>query len=265
MAVVITVFIFLLCLIVTLVASEVLVHGLTVLGMKFTMTEGFIGLLAALGADSPEITTAIVSLFVGAADVGQDVVLGSNLFNLAMLLGLSALLAGQVRIRRQGLLLDGSVGIAALLIVAALLLGLITPIAVLVLLAVLLIPYVFLVGLHPRHIDHLPLPDGLAHLLARAARQIHQDITGPQKSTGSWIPVILVPGALLVMIVACIGLVETALVLTQTWHLSRAFVGVGILAALTSIPNAYTTTHLALRGRGAAVVSATVNSNTVIW
>lgn len=36
-----------------------------------------------------------------------------------------------------------------------------------------------------------------------------------------------------------------------------------ILAALTSLPNAYTAAHLARRGRGAAVVSATVNSNTI--
>src|SRR5207249_781577 len=33
--------------------------------------------------------------------------------------------------------------------------------------------------------------------------------------------------------------------------------------SLTSLPNAYTAAHLARRGRGTAVVSATVNSNTI--
>jgi len=36
-----------------------------------------------------------------------------------------------------------------------------------------------------------------------------------------------------------------------------------ILASLISFPNAYTAAHLARRERGAAVVSATVNSDTI--
>ena len=123
----IAVFVFLVCLIATLVSSEVLVRGLTVLGSKLHLTEGFLGLLMALGADAPEITSAIAALLAGAADLGQGIVLGSNLFNLAMLLGLSAVLAGQIRIRRQGLLLDGTAALFTLLVVAAMLLGLLPP------------------------------------------------------------------------------------------------------------------------------------------
>ena len=133
MSVGIAVFVFLACLIATLVSSEVLVRGLTVLGTKLTLTEGFLGLLTALGADTPEIAAAIASLLVGAADLGRGVVLGSNLFNLAMLLGLSAVLAGRVRMRRQGLLLDGAVALITLLVVAALLLGLLAPVLALLL------------------------------------------------------------------------------------------------------------------------------------
>src|SRR5205823_3300796 len=134
MSVGIAVFVFLACLIATLVSSEVLVRGLTVLGTKLTLTEGFLGLLSALGADAPEIASAIAALLAGAADVGRGVVLGSNLFNLAMLLGLSAVLAGRVRMRRQGLLLDGAVALITLLVVAALLLGLLAPVLALLLL-----------------------------------------------------------------------------------------------------------------------------------
>lgn len=49
----------------------------------------------------------------------------------------------------------------------------------------------------------------------------------------------------------------------EGWNLPRALVGGVILASLTSIPNAYTAVHLAHRERGTAVVSATVNSNTL--
>src|SRR6266704_201514 len=175
MSVGMAVLVFIACLITTLVSSEALVRGLVVLGTKLKLTEGFLGLLTALGADAPEIASAIASLFAGAADLGRGVVLGSNIFNLAILLGLSAVITGQVRMRRQGLMLDGTVALFTLLVVAALLLGLLAPALAMVLLAVLLIPYVVLVGLRPRQVDHLPLPDGLAHLLAVAARQIHEE------------------------------------------------------------------------------------------
>ncbi len=39
--------------------------------------------------------------------------------------------------------------------------------------------------------------------------------------------------------------------------------GTVVLAALTSLPNAYAAARLALQGRGAAVVSETLNSNTI--
>jgi cation:H+ antiporter len=263
MSVGVAMFVFLACLIATLVSSEVLVRGLSVLGTKLTLTEGFLGLLTALGADAPEIASAIAALLAGAADLGRNVVLGSNLFNLAMLLGLSAVLAGRVRIRRQGLLLDGAVALITLLLVAALLLGLLAPVQVIVLLAVLLIPYVVLMGLHPRQVGRLPLPDGLARLLAVAASQVHGEHKDQQETAGSWLPVLLVPLSLLVIVLTSVGLVQAALALAQGWHLSHALAGGVILASLTSLPNAYTAAHLARRERGAAVVSATVNSNTI--
>ncbi len=259
----VAVLVFLACLIATLVSSEVLVRGLTVLGAKLTLTEGFLGMLTALGADAPEIASAIAALLAGAADLGRGVVLGSNLFNLAMLLGLSAVLAGRVRIRRQGLLLDGAVALFTLLVVAALLLGLLAPVLVMVLLAVLLIPYVVLVGLHPRQVDRLPLPDGLARRLSVAASQVHGEHKDQQETVGSWLPVLLAPLSLFVIVLASVWLVQAALALAHVWHLPHALVGGVILASLTSLPNAYTAAHLARRERGAAVVSATVNSNTI--
>lgn len=255
--------VFFMCLCATLISSEFLVRGLTVLGAKLHWTDGFLGLLTALGADSPEIAAAIAALFAGAADLGRGVVLGSNLFNLAMLLGLSAVLAGRVRIRRQGLTLDGTMALLTLLIVAALLLGFLAPLLAIMLLAILFIPYGMLVGLRPRHVDRLSLPGGLAHLLSKAASQVHEEETEPQQAEESWLPIWLAPCALLVIVIASVWLVQAALILAERWNLPHALVGGVVLASLTSIPNAYTAVHLAHRGRGAAVVSATVNSNTL--
>lgn len=54
--------VFIICLIAMLAASEVLVRGLVRLGVKLRLTEGLLGLLTALGADAPEISSAIASL-----------------------------------------------------------------------------------------------------------------------------------------------------------------------------------------------------------
>ena len=43
----------------------------------------------------------------------------------------------------------------------------------------------------------------------------------------------------------------------------RSLVGVLVLAPLTSIPNAFTAARLGLAGRGGALVSETLNSNTI--
>src|SRR4029077_17240276 len=98
----------------TLGASELLARGLTRLGTKVGLSEGLLGLLAALGADSPELSSAVVAILAGAGTVGAGVVVGSHLFNLAALLGLSAIVAGGVRIRRGPLLLDAAVGVFVL-------------------------------------------------------------------------------------------------------------------------------------------------------
>jgi len=58
-------------------------------------------------------------------------------------------------------------------------------------------------------------------------------------------------------------MVNSALVLGDHWHLSRIFLGAVALAAITSLPNAYAATRIALSGNGTAVVSLAFNSNTL--
>ncbi len=81
----------------------------------------------ALGADSPEISSAIVALLSNQRDLGVGIVLGSNLFNLAALLGLGAVIAGEVSASSAGTILDGAVAIAITLIAGALLGGIAGP------------------------------------------------------------------------------------------------------------------------------------------
>ena len=109
---------------VSLAASWLLVSRLERLGERAGFSEAWLGLVAALAADAPEITSAVTALARGQASVGAGVVIGSNVFNLAALLGLAAVVAGGIGFHRRVVLLAGLPGawVAAvcLLTVAAL-------------------------------------------------------------------------------------------------------------------------------------------------
>ena len=94
----------------SLAASWQLVVRLERLGERAGLSEAALGLLAALAADALEITASATALAQGHASVGAGST-GSNVFNLAALLGLSALAAGRVRFHRRVILLGGVPGI----------------------------------------------------------------------------------------------------------------------------------------------------------
>ena len=105
----------------SLCASAVLVVRLERVGARLGLSEALLGLVAALAADTPEVTSAVTALAHGQHDVGTGVVLGSNVFNLAALIGLGAVVAGGIKLHRRVVLFEGTVAlwIAALSIAAA--------------------------------------------------------------------------------------------------------------------------------------------------
>ena len=244
-------------------ASELLVRGFGRLGTNVGLAAGLVGLLTALGADAPEISSAITALASGAKDVGLGVILGSNLFNLAALLGLSAVVAGRVSFRRILLVLDGSVAFWATLVIGLLLLVPLAPLAALVLLLGAFLFYVFLLAAEPHRVEHLFLPRTMRHRLAAAARVIHGELKRSERLQDLWGPVWWIVPSIAAIVAGSIAMVNGALVLGDHWHLSRVFLGAVALAAITSLPNAYAATRMALSGNGTAVVSLAFNSNTL--
>jgi cation:H+ antiporter len=255
--------VFVVGLVVSLGASEFLVRGFVRLGTNVGLAAGLVGLLTALGADAPEISSAITALLSGAKDVGLGVILGSNLFNLAALLGFSAVVAGRVSFRRILLALDGAVALWATMVVGAMLLLGLAPVVALVLVLAVFLFYLFLLAAEPHRVDHLPLPRHTRHWLAAAARVIHGDLERTALARDSWGPVWWVVPSIAAIVAGSFAMVSGALVLGDHWHLSRIFLGAVALAAITSLPNAYAATRIALSGNGAAVVSLAFNSNTL--
>lgn len=260
------------CLGIMLSATDRLARELDHLGVRLHFSDGLLGLLTALGADAPEIASAIVALQAGHHDIGLGVILGSNLFNLAALLGLGAVLAGRVSVKRASLVLDGGVGLLVTALTALLLLQLIPPLLCALLLAALLIPYVVALALSPTHFARLPIPSRWSARLAGAVRTLDREaaqdprigpVTPAAASRPLWVaPVFLIPAAALI-VGGSVGVVQSAVTLASAWSIPSPIVGTLLLAGLTSLPNAYAAARLARHGRAAALVSETFNSNTI--
>jgi hypothetical protein len=100
----------------TVASSVVLARELDRIGERLGFSEALLGIITALGADAPEIASAVAAIVAGHEDTGVGVVVGSNVFNIAGLLGVSALIAGPVRIHTHGLALTGGVAVAVAVI-----------------------------------------------------------------------------------------------------------------------------------------------------
>jgi cation:H+ antiporter len=235
----------------TLAATVVFARELDRLSERLGISEGLHGILTALGADAPEIATAVAALVSSRSKIGVGVVVGSNVFNLAALLGLSAVVAGRVRIHRHGLLLNGAVGLAVAGLAVALVLGAIGAVVATVLLLAVFVPYAIVLTRPPRH-----------GFLATAVREEVDDLrTGEHPPQASRVDSLVLAGSLATIVLGSVGMVHAAEDLGRRWGVSDVIVGTLVLAALTSLPNLLTAVRLAVRGRGAATVSEAFNSN----
>src|SRR5437763_5452956 len=103
---------FLVSLAVTLAAARTFAVRLDRLGVRFGFPEALIGLLTALAADGPEISSALFALAKGDHNVSVGVLVGPNAFNLRAMIGVSGLLAGSIALRRDALRLEAVSGVA---------------------------------------------------------------------------------------------------------------------------------------------------------
>jgi cation:H+ antiporter len=259
-------------LVATLAASEFLVRGVGRLAHNLSLLGGLVGLIVALGADTPEISSAVSAVASGSAATAAGVVFGSNAFNIAVLLGGAALAAGEVNIPPAALAIDGGVAILVTLAIGLAVLGAL-PVAVgLLLMVVVFVPYVVFLILRTSTIARLPLHTRLKAVLVRASREAgvegieletELEELSPSAQSRGWRPVVLIAPALLVIVTGSLLMVQGAITLGERSGVASVLVGVVALAAATSLPNAYAAIRLGHDGRGAAVVSATFNSNTL--
>ena len=84
---------FLVSLLIVLSAAAWFTRRLEALCDRLDLSAGMLSILSALGANIPNYVASIVAIANGQQDVGLGIIIGSNIYNLAIILGISALAA----------------------------------------------------------------------------------------------------------------------------------------------------------------------------
>jgi cation:H+ antiporter len=246
-----------------LLASAVFARRLDHIGLRLGLPEALLGLLTALAADAPEVSSAIAALVQHEHAVAVGVVVGSNAFNLAAMLGVSAVVAGRVRARHETLELEAFVGLWLLAVMLAVVAGGLGATTGGALVAVVAVPYVALLAAGPRLARRLPFNAAESRFVQRSFGEAHRRapaLDSRREAAGALL-VLLV--ALCLIVAGSVGAVQAATDLADAWSVPDALVGVVVLAVLTSLPNAWTGVRFGLQQRGSALMSETLNSNSI--
>jgi cation:H+ antiporter len=251
---------------VSLLAGWQLVAALERVGGRVGLSEGALGMLAALAADAPEITAAVSALAAGNHHVGAGVVIGSNLFNLASLIGVAGIVGGFIALDRRVVRFAGVIAAWVALMALAAATGALSPALTLALSLIVFVPYIAVLTLSPERLDRLARHDRVRGALAGAviAEETEMQLGNEsRRGRATHFDALLALGLTLLVVLASVVMERSATTLGTRAQVPAIVVGALALAAVTSLPNAVAGVYLARRGRGAAVLSTSLNSNSI--
>ena len=237
-----------------LLGAEGIVDGASGLARRWGVSEFVIGLtIVALGTSAPEMVVSFISSFEKNSDMAVGNIIGSNIFNTALILGLSAVIA-PVAITRGNLKRDipVNIGITVLLIVLGLkktLFGLgengLSRVEGAIFLA-LFIWYMVSSFLHDKE--------------NRNAEPATAEEKG--KPMNLFKAIFYIAGGLAALVFGGRLFVDHAQVIARMAGLSDKFIAITVLAAGTSLPELATSCIAAAKGKGQLALGNILGSNT---
>lgn len=227
--------------------ADYLVEGSSSVARKFGISEFVIGLtIVGIGTSTPEMVVSFLSAFKGNADMAIGNVVGSNIFNTMVILGITALIAPMV-ITKSNLKRDVPMNIF-----------------VTVLLIILGLNATFF----GKGIDQLSRTDGLI-LLALFAWYMYRSFSNDTpdetedevKTRPTWVALIMILGGLAGLIAGGRLFVNSATELAKLFGVSDKFIAITILAGGTSMPELATCVVAAVKGKGQLALGNILGSN----
>lgn len=252
-------------LVLLVIGGELFVRGSVQIAQRLGLSPLLIGLtLVGFGTSTPELVASVQAALTGSPGVAVGNVVGSNIYNIFIILGLSALIV-PIRTQSRALKRDGVIVIAS----AALLAGLsfVTELtrAVGIGFVVLLIAYLAYAYFQERvagTIEHTAaferghaLEDVVTHTGGGAAA------AQTTAAAGLFVSLTTCLGGLAVVILGGVWLVDGAIRLARDLGVSEAVIGLTIVAAGTSMPELVTSVIAAWRKHTDVALGNVLGSN----
>ncbi|UCG76887.1 MAG: calcium/sodium antiporter [Gemmatimonadota bacterium] len=227
--------------------GEALVRGSAALALRFGLTPLFVGLtIVSSGTSSPELAVSISAAVSGEVGVAVGNVVGSNIANVGLILGLSALIR-PISAKSKLVLLDVPIMIAGAFFVAALLEdGAMAWREGLLLLGGLLAYTGF--GLH---------------LARRESSEVQHEFEGIVPRLTATVPrqVLLILAGIVALLIGGRAFVDGGVRLAHAFQVNPAVIALTVVALGTSLPELVTSIIAAVRGHPDIAVGNAVGSN----
>ena len=245
------------------VGAESLVRGSSRLAARSGLSPVVIGLtVVAFGTSAPELAVSIGAAAGGESEIALGNVIGSNIANVLLVLGLSAVVGGGLVVAQRIVRVD--VPIMIVMSALVLVLGLDGRIGRLdggLFVAILIVYLVWTVrsavGDQDADEDH----DGVADAAALASE--YSSALGREKIRGSslWRDLLYVVGGLALLVVGAQSLVTAATDVARALDISELVIGLTVVAVGTSLPEIATSVVAAARGQRDMAVGNAIGSN----
>ena len=235
--------------------ANFLTDGSAALAQRFRVPEFIVGLtIVAVGTSTPELVVSVLSAAAGNSDVAIGNIVGSNIFNVFLILGVCALIAplpltgGNIR---RDLPFLTAVSVLLLLLTSDRLLGL-------------------------GEVDAIGRIDGIVMLLLyialirytiRAERRTAAQATQttqtekPQRSRSLWLIVVMIAGGLAGLIFGGELFLDSASAIARALGVSESVIAITFMAGGTSLPELASSVVSLLKGKSEMALGNVIGSN----
>lgn len=237
--------------------ADLLVRGARRLALSAGLSPLVVGLtVVAFGTSAPELAVSVQAAVNGNGDIAVANVLGSNICNVLLILGLSAAITPLV-VSRKLLRIDIPLMIAASLVAWALAMdGILGFWDGLLLFAGIIVYTVFAVVQSRR--ESRAVKEGYAREFAEKAPETINKVKGVGRLA---LDVLFIGAGLGILVLGADWLVGAAITLARMFGVNEAFVGLTIVAVGTSLPELATSVLASLKGERDIAVGNIIGSN----